>query len=292
MYTAEYTINKKKEKLVKEKLLTIGIITKNECEKLERCLKSLMPLKEAIDCEIIVTDTGSTDNTVEMAQNYADQILHFEWCNDFAAARNTGIDAAKGLWFMWIDSDEWLKNPEDLIKFFKDGEYKKYGSANLKFINLSELGEEFGRKSSFLRLNILTNDTKFNGRIHETINHANPVKDISSVIYHDGYSLTEKEKKEKHSRNIDLLLETYSENPYDLSLIQYIIRQYLFSQEFEKMDEFFEKGFEIIKNLKAKGKHEEFTSVYNLHFKILQAYRYNDSKDYIKVIEILENIEY
>ena len=68
--------------------------------------------------------TGSTiadgiAQTVEIAQKYADQVLHFEWCDDFSAARTTGIDAAKGLWFMWIDSDEWIENPDSMIDFFK-----------------------------------------------------------------------------------------------------------------------------------------------------------------------------
>lgn len=291
MYTAEYTINKKKEKLVKEKLLTIGIITKNECEKLERCLKSLMPLKEAIDCEIIVTDTGSTDNTVEMAKNYADRVLHFEWCNDFAAARNTGIDAAKGLWFMWIDSDEWLENPDDLIKFFKDGEYKKYGSANITLVNLSNFGVQNSGRSNFLRLVILTNKSRFINKVHENIIPINPMKNIDSIIYHDGYILTKEEKQKKHDRNIELLLEEYEINPYNLDLIQNIVRQYLFWEDFKKLNEFCEIGIAAISNEFNSDKAEYLKNMYQLNFNIMKAHGYVNNQEYNEAIDILENIE-
>ena len=42
-------------------LLSIGIIFKNEARCLERCLKSLQPLRDALPCELIMADTGATD---------------------------------------------------------------------------------------------------------------------------------------------------------------------------------------------------------------------------------------
>lgn len=64
--------------------LSLCLIVKNEEKYLERCLKSL---RNYVD-EIIITDTGSADTTVEIAKKYTDKVYHFEWIDDFSAARN------------------------------------------------------------------------------------------------------------------------------------------------------------------------------------------------------------
>ena len=53
-------------------LLSIGMIVKNEERCLEKCLKALEPLRQAIPCELVIADTGSTDKTKEIAAKYAD----------------------------------------------------------------------------------------------------------------------------------------------------------------------------------------------------------------------------
>ena len=64
--------------------ISVCMIVKNEADILARCLDSLSGLYE----ELIIVDTGSTDETKEIAAQYPDQIYDFVWCNDFAAARN------------------------------------------------------------------------------------------------------------------------------------------------------------------------------------------------------------
>ena len=79
-------------------LLTIGLIVKDEIRCIERCLKALQPLREAVPCEVIVADTGSTDGTRKVAEQYADLVFDFPWINDFAAARNAVMDRSSGSW--------------------------------------------------------------------------------------------------------------------------------------------------------------------------------------------------
>ena len=62
----------KGETAMAQPLLTVGIIFKNELRCLERCLKSLQPLREAISCEVVMADTGSSDGSREIAERYAD----------------------------------------------------------------------------------------------------------------------------------------------------------------------------------------------------------------------------
>lgn len=287
MYTAGITTNGKSEKLVKEKLLTVGIITKNECEKLERCLKSLMPLKDAINCEIIVTDTGSTDGTIEMAEKYADKIINFEWCDDFAAARNSGIDAAQGLWFMWVDSDEWFENVDKIITFFKSEEYKKYISATLTFIDYRDIKKKNYSELTVFRMTVMHSGVKFIGEIHESVNITTPTKKIDTKLYHDGYVFeSEKEKISKHQRNLDALMTVYEKNPNRLGTISYIVDQYNFIGDFEKVDEYCQKGIAISKELEDKT-----SKSHHLNFLIMQATNFLNTGRNAKAVELLENLK-
>ena len=115
--------------------LSIGMIVKNEEKYLDRCLAAIKPILDSIDSELIIADTGSTDSTVEIAKKYTDNVFHFEWINDFAAARNSTLDRAKGEWYMFLDADEIFKSCNDIIHFFKSGEYKKYRSARYTIRN-------------------------------------------------------------------------------------------------------------------------------------------------------------
>ena len=91
-------------------LVTVCIITKNEEKLLGACLESV----RAIADEIIVVDTGSIDRTVEIACHFGCRVLHHEWQEDFALARNIGLESAKGKWIFCIDADERLSAPSNL----------------------------------------------------------------------------------------------------------------------------------------------------------------------------------
>lgn len=91
------------------------MIVKNEEENLPRLFESF---KDAFD-EIHVTDTGSTDKTVEIAQKLGAKVHHFEWCNDFAKARNYSFSHATTDFLMWLDADDVLMNVEE-FKHFRD----------------------------------------------------------------------------------------------------------------------------------------------------------------------------
>ena len=118
-------------------LLTIGMIVKNEEKMLGRCLEALKPILDSISSELIIVDTGSTDGTVEIAKKYTDKVLFYEWTNDFSAARNVGLEKAQGEWFMSVDADEIFVSCDDIINFFKSGEYKEYNSASFSVRNYS-----------------------------------------------------------------------------------------------------------------------------------------------------------
>ena len=84
--------------------LCLSLVVKNEAHQIDRCLSSV---GDCVD-EILVLDTGSTDDTIERARAYGARIEHFEWCDDFAAARNAALSMIQTDWVLVLDADEWL----------------------------------------------------------------------------------------------------------------------------------------------------------------------------------------
>ena len=90
------------------------LIVRDEASVLDRCLASL----EGVVDEIVVVDTGSRDDTKEVAGKYTERIYDFEWCDDFSAARNFANSKATGDWLLTIDADEYV--PEDCRHRYKE----------------------------------------------------------------------------------------------------------------------------------------------------------------------------
>jgi glycosyltransferase involved in cell wall biosynthesis len=84
------------------------MIVKNEEEVLEKCLDSVRDIAD----EIIIVDTGSTDNTKEIARKFTDKIYDFKWIDDFAAARNYSYSKATKEYIMWLDADDYFKEED------------------------------------------------------------------------------------------------------------------------------------------------------------------------------------
>lgn len=82
--------------------ISLCMIVKNEENVLARCLDSIADLMD----EIIIVDTGSTDNTKEIAQKYTDKIYDFRWMDDFSAARNYSFSKATKEYIYVADADE------------------------------------------------------------------------------------------------------------------------------------------------------------------------------------------
>ena len=199
--------------------LTIGMIVKNEEKWLDKCLSAIKPILNNVDSELIVTDTGSTDKTVEIAEKYTDKVLHFDWINDFATARNTAFEIAQGEWFMFLDADEIFRSCEEIINFFNSGEYKKYNSASVIIRNLDNQSGS-GLDVRLQRLTKRLQQTRFTGIVHELLNtYGEPVKQLNDVALHYGYYYeNEEEKRAKYERNQALLLKRLEQekdsNPY------------------------------------------------------------------------------
>ena len=83
-------------------MISLCMITRNEEQFLPRCLRSVQGMVD----EIVLVDTGSVDRTIGIAKSFAARIYHFEWIDDFSAARNFSLSKAIGDWIFSLDADE------------------------------------------------------------------------------------------------------------------------------------------------------------------------------------------
>ncbi len=208
-------------------LLSITMIFKNEIRCLERCLKSLTPLREAIPCELIMADTGSDDGSREVAERYADLVFDFPWINDFSAARNAVLDRCAGKWAMVLDADEWLKGDlSNLIHFVRDVEQYNFGALMTRNYKTMDLGEN-GRFTDFssVRLVRMSTGVRYINAIHERWDAEIPSIYIVGkiMIHHDGYAKGGGWTPEKRNRNMVALREKLAKNPDDLLTLEQCI---------------------------------------------------------------------
>ena len=232
--------------------LSICIIVKNEEKNIERCLRCL----QGYGFEIIVVDTGSVDSTREIARQYASGVYDFEWCNDFAAAKNFAITKATNEFVMVIDSDEYLESIDltrlqQLIKKCpeKVGRIQRrnvFTRSNQKQENVEWINRIFSKEKFHYEGRIHEQVTAPDGQVYET--YQAPV-----VILHSGYDLTEEERKAKAERNSTLLLQelerlkgesdTYSRSAEQIPYIIYQLgKSYYMAGDYAKACAYFSEG--------------------------------------------------
>jgi glycosyltransferase involved in cell wall biosynthesis len=226
--------------------ISVCIITKNEEKHLEECLKRIRPY----DWEIVVTDTGSTDRTREIAMQYADKVCDFTWCNDFAAARNYGISQASRPFILVLDSDEYLTkvNRRDLLTLVRE-----HPSAIGRMHRSNHLGDGHGDHFMDEMVERLFPKRlyRYDYPIHEQIvlrsdpsNKQHMVYDVPIYTEHHGYQLTQEDKEAKAKRNNDILLEWLERNPNNAYIPFQIAQSYSMIGAYEKAYPYYKRSFE------------------------------------------------
>ncbi len=181
--------------IMNQKLISACIMAKNEEQNIGRCLNSI---KDFCD-EIILVDTGSTDNTVEIAKKYTDKVYFFPWNGSFSDARNETLKYASSEWVFIIDADEEasenLKNNiRDYLKSLKEDIVAVY-IPTVNFLDFEKKHSEIASTARFFR----------NGKVkYENIVHNQPVykgknTKIDLELYHYGYIWTRLRRKQKHN---------------------------------------------------------------------------------------------
>ncbi len=191
--------------------LTVCMIVKNEERFLKGCLESIRDLAG----QIVVLDTGSTDGSMDIARAFNAEIHHFEWRDDFSAARNASIRHARGEWILWLDADERLK-PES-VPLLRDSLRREKKPVIWQVqINNHTRDDAGAYISTAYRLFNNNRGIRFKGRIHEqpvfTAGRGD-VRQSSVILEHLGYALEGEADQAKKERNQKLLEQMVAEDP-------------------------------------------------------------------------------
>jgi len=216
--------------------LSLAMIVKDEAANLPRCLASVRGLVD----EVVVVDTGSTDDTVAIAKSFQAHVHPFPWIDDFSAARNESLRHCRGDWVLILDADEAI-DPQDhgIIRSVLD--QKAPSAFNLVLRNYLldgnqacmdvfpqpndgayALGADFPYHADApgLRLCRLSPDLAFEGRIHEALapyflQRKLPIGALRATIHHFGKVdlAREAEKKVAYLRMAEAQVEAHPRSP-------------------------------------------------------------------------------
>ncbi len=197
-------------------LLSLCMIVKDGGASLTRCLDSV---RGVVD-EIVVVDTGSRDDSVARARAAGATVIERPWDDDFAAARNAGLEVARGEWILLLDCDEHFvpPRPAGLRAALQRAEYLGY------FLPVaSDLAGGERLDSTILRLWRHAPDVRFRFPIHEQV-----LPDLERMrartgqrfallddlrVVHDGYLPDAIAAHGKVERNLKLFKKGVAQHP-------------------------------------------------------------------------------
>lgn len=236
------------------------MIVKNEEEFLPNCLNSI---KGVVD-EIIIVDTGSTDNTVTIAKEFKAKVYHHPWNDSFSEARNHCLNHASGDWILQIDADEELEQA-DIPKLRLAISDNRYNGIIIAIQSIIKDGvHTFYHPRIFRRGKGFYKDI-----IHEQTIIEGERLPTEIRLYHHGYNLDEEKMRAKWQRTTHLLKKQIEQNKLDSFAWFNLIRNYRIQDLFQ---DGINAGKEALKVLKPDplSKHEG-TNV-NLHHYVMIIY--------------------
>lgn len=233
--------------------MTFCIITKNERDNLKKCLEAIR--RFGPEADIVVVDTGSMDDSKEVAYGYTKNVYDFEWIDDFSAARNFCCDKVSDDIIVMIDSDEEIIECDiEAIETVYRKDPKAVG--RLVQRNIIDYGGETSVADEYISRIFSPKYYRYEGRIHEQLERKDnggsaqngDLFDAPLVVRHTGYALSENERKKKANRNIKLLkveLDT-EKDPFKRAYLLYQVGKSLYYiGDYEGAADFFSKTLSI-----------------------------------------------
>jgi len=191
--------------------IALVVIARNEAPRLGRLLRSVAPWVD----DMVVLDTGSTDGTAELAHSLGATVRHFDWCDDFSAARNAALTHAAADWHLVLDADEWLIDGGHELQALRSQARTFVGSIALIDQFFDEQSQQ-GRQAHARLSRVLPGHLRYEGLVHEQPMHRLPVRALQLQVGHDGY-LPDR-LAHKRGRNRGLLHSALAQAPHDAYL--------------------------------------------------------------------------
>ena len=210
-------------------------IVKNEAENLAKSIKSL---KTQVN-EIVVVDTGSTDNTIVVARKLGAKVYSFPWQDDFSKARNFALSKVKGDWLVLLDADEYFtaKTAGNIRQVIRQAQ--QADALLIQMVNYDVDKAEI--QDYFYQLRIVRNQQglHYEGKIHEELklSEGKSMKFLRIPpemleIYHTGYASSV--SRQKLERNLKLLQQAVDNGQSEADLARYFCDCYLGLGDMEK----------------------------------------------------------
>lgn len=267
-------------------VLTISLLTSDRMDTLERCLDSVKDFRDklkekGVSSELVLVDTSNNPKIAEIDQKYTDKIYPFKWCDDFSAARNVGVDAASGEYFMFLDDDEWLVDMDPLVDVFASGIYKKYDIINHKIRNFFDKKMETYSEAWVSRIMRTGEGQRFHSKIHE---YLTPPKgdtlQVPALSYHSGYIFDSDEERLKHAqRNIVLLEKMIVEEPENPRWKKQLAQEYWVQSDWKLEMNFCEEQLALVID---KTDRQNIEAISALRICLIESYimekRYEDAE--------------
>ncbi len=182
--------------------ISLCMIVRDEEKNLANCLDSIHDLVD----EIIIVDTGSIDNTKEIAGQYTSHIYDFTWIDDFAAARNYSFSKASKDFILWLDADDVIMSPDrETFKLLKEDLTLEFDAVIMKYILRTDEDGHNINSAYRERLVKSANNYQWHDPVHEYL-------DFDGVILHTEIAVTHTKTASSGPRNIKLL-EKIMTNP-------------------------------------------------------------------------------
>lgn len=206
-------------------LLTLAMIVKNEERFLPQCLASV---QDVVD-DMVIVDTGSTDSTVAIARGFGAQVIEIPWPNDFAKARNVGLEAVKTPWVLVMDADEELVR-DDIPILTQAIRTPQADAYNLRIVSVMERAEDIS-ESYVTRLFRAHPRVRFEGAIHEQLYYSlvrekQRLASLNLRLIHKGYLASVFTERNKAERNLTLLEGHVAKNPHDGYMLWQLSQSY------------------------------------------------------------------
>lgn len=265
--------------------ISICMMVKDEEKNLKRCLESLKPLLVNNLAEIIIVDTGSTDNTVNIAKNYVDNVYFHKWNNNFSEMRNITISYAKGEWIFIIDADEELINSDELISLFNDKNINKYNTVVLQIESIISNKNKKDNVANNPSPRLFKNAPgfKYVGSVHNQPLMKEPAFITNIKLMHYGYISSDKLLMEKkYSRTKELIINELKKNPKN------IYYQFQFGVTYDMHGDYsnslieFRKAYSMLENLSEEDK-KNYIYIYSSYARTAFT-----NKKYEEVISVCE----
>lgn len=258
--------------------ISVCMIVRNESMHLPHALRSI-----PAEFETIVVDTGSTDDTVQLAESLGARVYHWAWTDDFAAARNESISQATGDYILILDADEQLA--EDAREQM-EGFVRSYPGEPAAVSILNQIGGEIHR-TQMIRFFPRSPLFHYRGIVHEQLfNGDEPARAVTSGIgiTHIGYEKTVYEAQKKEERYLKLYGKQLKLEPHNGYLLYQIGKLHYSLQRYTEACEYLRLSMELreenrlyyppmlvmygyaLKNLHRSSEAEELLSPYLSHY--------------------------